>query len=143
MFNQINNLRSNLFQILDEIDKDILFYNMHGNSIFYCDIISIPPEVKEKNYKEKWNRFSNLLIKSNIKRNRAAFLIQSIWRYKENKIKNQFPDLNPIFKININDLQEMELISLGKISDKLFNNITNEILGITEDESNEYFNSLS
>lgn len=106
---QINELRSILNQ-----------------SLIYISSYSVP-EIQQSVNLQKWQRLVNKKKQSEIKRNQAAYTIQSFW--KCSTFLNGIPNTKELVFSDYKDFEKLELKALHEIADELTEKCLLEALG--------------
>lgn len=89
--------------------------------------------------KLKWKKLYKTVKEKNMKENKSAYFIQTIWRRANGKSDSDFnpPDLHLFFHLDLEDYQQAELMAIHNVSDEILHSSVQSILFEKEQEFEE------
>ena len=140
-------VRGRLENLAERLSNDLAFYRAFGLNLCSCESFSIDPVEKygptQPNVRSKplrdvcelWGTIVKRLLKSQIRRNHAAYVIQSLWRMREGHV--EVPDTQQFVTLELSDWQEAEVRALEGLKDGELSREYERALRKTKEEEEE------
>ena len=141
-------VRGRLENLAERLSNDLAFYRAFGLDLCSCESFSIDPVEmygptqpvehrieRVRDVCELWGTMAKRLLKAQIRRNHAAYVIQSLWRMREGHV--DVPDTDQFVTLEMSDWQEAEVRALEGLKDGELSREYERALRKTKEEEEE------